>query len=310
LGATAGLPIERRFGDLLHRIEPQLAVRALSRPLQSGGPPIGDLTDAGGATFSSAPDAAQQGLAAVFVPGCTTVACGTISGVPAARRAYDEVDFAAPDSGAVEATASLSQALWKKVGSKANRIFLLDLVQDALLWAHGTKARLGEASADAAAQLGPLNVSTGVRYDWRLRDFVSLSAAASVRDARTDEVHASFGLLRGSSSARLRAGIDELFSAARYGVPPSALSGGAVAGASTPFRNFRLAEQSVWIPGATPPTFANFYHSLTLTYETSCHCAGFLVVLGFPFHDTHLLKSQPDFSIRIDLKSLGSFGSF
>jgi LPS-assembly protein len=308
LGGSAGLPIERLFGDLLHRVEPRLTVRALSRPWQSGGPPIGDLTDAGGATFSSAPDAAQQGLA----PGLTCASCvgGATSGVPAARRAYDEIDFAAPVSGAVEATASLSQSLWKKAGSRVNRMFQLDLVQDALLWAHGTKGRLGEASADAGAQLGPVGLSAGGRYDWRLRDFVSFGATASVRDSRTDEAHASFGFLRGSSSARLRAGIDELFSAARYNISPGDLSGGAGAGASMPLGNFRLVYQGTWIPGTTPPTFANFTHLFTASYETACRCAGVLVVLGFPFHDTHLLKSLPDFSIRIDLKTLGSFGSF
>jgi len=308
LGGSAGLPFERRFGDLLHRVEPKLAVRVLSRPWQSGGPPIGDLTDAGGTTFSSAPNAAQQGLA----PGLTCASCpgGVTSGVPAERRAYDEIDYAAPVSGAVEASASLSESLWKKAGTKANRMFQLDLVQDALLWARGTRGRLGEASADAGAQLGPLSLSAGGHYDWRLRNFVSFGASASVRDARTDEAHASFGFLRGSSSARLRAGIDELFSAARYDVQPSDLTGGAAAGASMPLGNFRLAEQSTWIPGRTPDTFANFTHSLTLTYETACHCAGFLVALGFPFHDVHLLKSMPDFVIRIDLKYLGSFGTF
>jgi hypothetical protein len=285
-----------------------LAVRVLSRPWQSGGPPIGDLTDAGGTTFSSAPNATQQGLS----PGLPCASCpgGVTSGVPAERRAYDEIDFAAPVSGAVEASASISQSLWKKAGPKANRMFQLDLVQDALLWAHGTKGRLGEASADAGAQIGPLSLSAGGRYDWRLRNFVSFGASASVRDARTDEAHASFGFLRGSSSARLRAGIDELFSAARYDVPPGDLSGSAAAGASIPFGNFRLAEQSAWIPGTTPDTFANFTHSLTLGYETACHCAGFVVALGFPFHDTHLLKNIPDFSIKIDLKYLGSFGTF
>ena len=79
-------------------------MRAISRSLQSGGPPIGDLADAGGATYSAAPDAAQQGLA----PGVG------ILGVPASRRAYDEIDFAAPSTGAVETTFSLSQSLWTK----------------------------------------------------------------------------------------------------------------------------------------------------------------------------------------------------
>ncbi len=308
IGASAGLPFERRFGDLLHRVEPELAVRALSRPLQAGGPPVGDSTDAGGATFSSSPDAAQQGLA----PGiaCASCADGTTLGVPAARRGYDEIDFAAPVSGAVEATASLSQSLWRKVGNGAARIFGLNLLQDALVWAHGAKARLGETSADAFALLGPLSVSAGMRYDWKLRDLVVFGAGAGMRDARTDEVHASMNLLRGSSSARLRAGIDELFSAARYDVAAGSLSGSAAWGASAVFSNFRLAYNTAWTPGDTPPAFANFLHTLSLTYETPCHCAGFLVALGFPFHDTQLIGDRPSFSFKLDLKSLGSFSTF
>src|SRR5207253_4864676 len=91
---------------VLHRIEPAFELRALSKPISAGGPPFGDLTDGGGPDFRPMPDATQQGLAAG----------GTIAGVPAARRAYDEIDFAAPATGAVEATASLSQWLWTKSG--------------------------------------------------------------------------------------------------------------------------------------------------------------------------------------------------
>src|SRR6267378_1706459 len=127
LGARAAFPLERRFGGTLHRIEPAFELRALSRQLQSGGPPIGDLTDAGGATFQSRPDAAQQGLA----PNPDQ----SILGVPAKRRAYDEIDFAAPVSGAVQATASLSQSLWTTPGRSPGRILRVDLLQDALLWA-------------------------------------------------------------------------------------------------------------------------------------------------------------------------------
>src|SRR5882672_592833 len=300
LGARAALPLERRFGGVLHRIEPALELRAISRPLQSGGPAIGDLTDAGGPTFDSAPDAAQQGLA----PG------PGIAGVPAARRAYDEIDFAAPVSGAVQATASLSQSLWTKPGPTPGRILRVDLLQDALLWAARAKARLGEASAVAAVQLGALGVQGSVRYDWALRELSALGASAGARDSRGDEIHASLGFLRGSSSERLRAGIDEIFSTARFAVAPTALTGSARAGASGPLPlNLKLGYDVSYTPGETPADFANWAHTVLLTYDTPCHCAGLQLVVGFPFHDARLLRS-PDFAFRIDLKSLGSFATF
>src|SRR5262249_12445272 len=309
-GASAALPLERRFGTLLHRIEPEIAVRALSRPLQSGGPPIGDLTDAGGPGFSSAPDAAQQGLA----PNGTTVL-----GVPSVRRAYDEIDFAAPVSGAVEATFGLGQSLWTKAGKGATRVVRFDLTQDVLLWTHGGTARFGEMSATAGAQIGPVGIGAGVRYDWSLHDISVVSANVIARDARSDEVHGALLLLQGSSSERLRGGIDELFSAARFAVTPGALGGNAVTGASTPLgrAGLRAGYDLRWTPGETSEAFANFYHSATLTYETACKCAGLVLLLGFPFHDTTYLNKTPDgkwkppdFSLRIDLKSLGSFGTF
>ncbi len=297
LGARASVPLERQFGSTLHRIEPALEIRALSKHLQAGGPPIGDLTDDGGASFGAAPDAAQQGLARG----------GSIEGVPAARRPYDEIDFAAPVTGAVEATASLSQSLWTKPGRTPGRILRFDLFQDALLWAGGARARLGEASAVTAVQLGPGNVQANLRYDWALHDLSALGASAGVRDARGDEIHAAVGMLRGSSSERLRGGIDELFSAARFAVTPTALTGSAGAGGSTSLLSWlRLAYQAIWTPGDTPATFTNWLHSFNFTAETPCHCAGIQAALGFPFHDTHLL-SGPSFSLYIDLKSLGSF---
>ena len=300
LGARAAVPLERRYGSALHRIEPALAVRALSRPLQSGGPPIGDLTDAGGPTFESRPDAAQQGLGAD----------PQIAGVPAARRPYDEIDFAAPASGAVEAVASLSQSVWTRPGRTPGRILRFDLLQDALLWAHGAGARMGEASAIAAFQLGRGNVQASVRYDWKLREVSAFGASAGVRDARGDEVHTSIQMLRGSSSERLRAGIDELFSAARLAVAPSPLTGSANAGISGPLPlGLRLAYDVSHTPGDTPADFANWTHAASVTLETPCRCAGLQLSASVPFHDLRLLRS-PAFAVRIDLKSLGSFGTF
>ncbi len=314
VGGSAGLPLERRFGNLLHRIEPAIELRALSRPLQSGGSPFGDLTDAGGPSFASAPDAAEQGLAP---------ATG-IQGVPAARRAYDEIDFAAPVSGAVEATASLSQSLWAKGRAVPGRIVRFDLLQDALLWTGGGKARLGEGSAVAGVQFGPGSLATAVRYDWSLRALSAFSASGGMRDSRGDEAHGSISFLRGSSSERLRAGIDELFSAARFDVPAGDLTGNLRAGGSSalPKSNVRLAYELAWTPGVTPSNFANVYHALSVSWETPCKCAGLVLLLGYPFHDGTLLHDPsrtalgtvrrylPDFSFRLDLKALGSIGTF
>ena len=300
LDARAGFPLERRFGSALHRIEPALEVRALSKPLQSGGSPFGDVTDGGGPSFAARPDAAQQGLAAT----------AQIPGVPEARRAYDEIDFAAPVTGAVQAVASISQSIWTRPGRTAGRLLRFDLLQDALLWASGAKARLGEASAIASLQLARFGASASVRYDWKLAQLSSLGLYASVRDARGDELHASLGLLRASSSETIRAGIDELFSTARLAVGPTALTGGAQAGASGPLPlSLRFGYNAIYTLGDLPATFANWTHTVALTYETPCHCAGLGLVLGFPFHDSRFLGPL-SYSVRIDLKSLGSFTTF
>jgi hypothetical protein len=230
--------------------------------------------------------------------------------VPAARRAYDEIDFAAPVTGAVEATASLSQSVWTKPGRTAGRILRFDLLQDALLWADGAKARLGEASAVGAVQLGPGSVQAAIRYDWALHEVSAVGGSAGIRDARGDELHGSVNFLRGSSSERLRAGIDELFSAARYAALAAPLTGSARAGGSGALAlGLRLAYEVAFTPGETPADFANWSHTVGLSYDTPCRCAGLQLVATVPFHDAHLLRA-PVFAVRIDLKSLGSFGTF
>jgi len=278
-------------------------VRALSRSLQAGGPPFGDLTDAGYEAFRSAPDAAWQGLPGNIAPPSAPF------GIPASRRAYDEIDFAAPVTGAVEATASLAQSLWTKPGRTPGRLASFDLLQDVLLWVGGGSARLGEAAAAGSVQIGPGNLWGNVRYDWALRVVSAFSAGAGARDARGDEVHATFGMLRGSSSERLRGGIDELFSAARLAASPTPLTGGPRAGASAPLPlNLKIAYDLFWTPGDTPQDFANLVHATSLALESPCKCAGLQLALSFPFHDGRLLRS-PAVSLRIDLKSLGSFSA-
>lgn len=307
-GGRAALPLERRFGDALHRLEPAIEVRALTQPLQSGGAPIGDPADAGGAVYLANSNAAEQGLS----PGLQRRDSTLTAGVPALRRPYDEIDGAAPSTGAIEATMALSQSLFVKPGI---RLLRLDLLQDALLWSAGTKARLGEATAALSAQLGPIGLGGLLRFDWSQRAVSFATASASLRDARGDEVHAGGSILNGASSERLRAGVDELFAAVRLASKGGDLSGSAGAGASAPLpvgqRGLRLAYDASHIisPTELPKDIPDWTHSLRAIYETSCHCAGVQLSADFPLHGGKLLRT-PTLRFVLDLKSLGSFATF
>jgi hypothetical protein len=141
-----------------------------------------------------------------------------------------------------------------------------------------------------------------------------VSAGGFLRDARTDELHVSLLLLRGASSERLRAGIDELFSAAQLDALAGQLSGSAGIGASAPLIwNFRLAYDFAryLAPGGTLPAgFPDFVHAASLTYDTPCHCAAIGVTASFPLRDGALLPGNPTYHVVLDLKSLGSFATF
>jgi LPS-assembly protein len=299
-GARAALPLERRFGGALHRIEPAVELRALSQPLQSGGPPVGDPADTGGADYSSSPDAALQGIA-----------------VPAKRRPYDEIDGAAPSTGAVEATVGISQTLWVAAGPSAVPLLRLDLLQDALFWAGGASARLGESTAALSATLGPVRLGGVLRYDWSQSAVSFVNVGGSLRDARGDEVHAGGMVLSGASSERLRSGIDELFSAVRLAGAASGLSGSAGAGASAPLpfgrHGLRLAyDYSRLITataGSLPADIPDSTHTGALVYDTPCHCAGVQLSVALPFRDGHVLRA-PTIRFVLDLKALGSFATF
>jgi LPS-assembly protein len=307
-GARAALPLERAFGEALHRVEPAFEVRALSRPLQTGGLTIGDPADAGGDHYSPLPDAAQQGLWPGLSP--RDPAADAIQGVPAARRAYDEIDGAAPATGAVEAVFSLSQSLWTRPGRVAVRTLRLDVQQDALLWARGARARLGEGSVFAVFQRGPLAASGALRFDWTQRAISQVSASLSLRDGRGDEVHAGTLLLRGSSSERLRAGIDELFSAARLASSPGDLAGGAGGGASAPIPlGLRASYEVSRYIGPLRADLADWTHTGALVYETSCRCAGLVLSVAIPLRQGRLFNG-PVIHLVLDLKSLGSFATF
>jgi LPS-assembly protein len=309
--ARASLDLDRRFGSVLHVVTPAVRVRAISRELAAGGPPIGDPTDAGGPVYSASATAAQQGVGPGFSRGPTAP---VTQGVPGARRPYDEIDGAAPVTGEVEATLGLTQTLWaaRPPGAPA-RVLRLDLLQDVLLWADGARSRFGEATAIASLQLGPLGISGEARYDWTSHVFSVLGANLGVHNVRGDEVHGNFLLLRGSSSERLRAGIDELFAAAQLAVATGPLTGTTNAGVSAalPFLNRGLRAafdlDHLIIPDPIPTGTTDWNPRGTLVYETPCKCAAFRFTIGFPFGPGQ--RPRVVWGFFLDLKSLGSFGT-
>jgi LPS-assembly protein len=317
--ALISLPLERRFGPTLHRIEPRFELRGITPSMQSGGPPIGDPADAGGAQYAAAISRAQQNLAPCQVPAgsapgaCAATATNPIFGVPSARRPFDEVDGAAPSTGAVEAVFGLDQSLWRKSGKTAGRWLGLNLQQDVLLGSGGGGSRVGEGSATASYYGTFVGAWAVLRYDWDLRAISAVLANLGAHDKRNDEVHGGLTLLRGSSSERLRAGIDELFSAAKLNALPGSLSGSIGGGASAPLpANLRLGydvsrflSPDQEIPAGQP----NFTHSFNLTYDTPCHCATIGLGVAFLLHDTKLIGA-PNIRFVLDLKSLGSFATF
>lgn len=308
-GARASVDLERRYGDRLHVLTPDLRVRAISASVQRGGPPIGDPADAGGAGYAANAGAAEQGLGRDPSLG--------IDGVPAARRPYDDLDGAAPSGGAVEATLGLSQSLWTRTGGLPARTLRLDLLQDLLLWSGGGRARVGEAAALASVALGTAVLNTQLRFDWPTRQVSSLGAwLGGLRDPRGDDLRFGLSLLRGASSERLRAGADELFSAAQLALAaPGSLAGTASAGitAALPLlRNGLRASYDVTrylFVGGGRNYLEDWDHRLALAYETPCRCATVGLADLIRVKDGKIL-GWSQFSFVLDLKSLGSFASF
>ena len=307
----AGLSLERAFGALLHTLEPSAELRAITPALRSGGPPVGDPFDAGGSVFASDPNAAQQGVAAgLALRGDPSQ---HVFGVPAARRPYDELDGAAPEDGEALLLVRLAQALWARpaAGRAPGRVVTLDLQQNVVLRAGDRAGRVGESGVAFGLGLGPVLVSGNAQYDWSLRDITVLGGGLNLRDARGDEAHGGVSLLRGAASERIRAGVDELFAAARVASDPGDVVGSASFGASSALplsrHGLRAAYDATHLFGALPPGTADWSHRLGALYEAPCHCAGIQLYATFPFKDGKLLKA-PSVSFLLDLKSLGSFG--
>jgi hypothetical protein len=177
----------------------------------------------------------------------------------------------------------------------------------------GGGGRVGEGSAILGFQYAFATLNGIVRYDWDLSALSTISLGASAHDARSDEIHGSLLLLRGASSERLRAGIDELFSAARLAALAGSLVGSVGGGASAALPgNLRLGyDGSKFISsGATiPQGQADMTHSVSLAYDTPCHCATVALGVAQPFHGGKRI-GPPSVHFVLDLKSLGSFATF
>lgn|GEM_PF-1693856 len=305
--------LEKSYGSYLHTITPSAELRAISRPLSSGGAPIGDEADAGGPTYAASAGSAQQGV----YPGDPgyTVRDGspTAPGVPALRRAYDELDGSASSTGALQGTLGVSQSLWQR-GSKGHapgRIVRFDLLQDLLFATQGGRARVGEGSLLTTLPIPFGSASFQARYDWSARQVTALVGSFGIRDPRSDELHGSFAVLRRGGTERLRAGVDELFATALLSTDPGSLTGTAGGGASVAVpiarQGLRLGYDLAHYLGVAAPQ-ASFIHAFSLGYDTPCHCAGFQV--GLALHAGNGVPAQPIFHFVLDLKSLGSFASF
>ena len=250
--------------------------------------------------------AAQQGVPPGF---SLRERGGQTSGVPAVRRPYDELDGAAPSTGAVEAIFAVSQALWRK---GRGRVAMLDLQQDALFWTAGAHGRAGETAVNLGAVVGPVNIEGTARYDWADRAFSYLRGAIYGRDPRGDDLRLETLLLRPSSSERLRAGVDELFSAVRLATPAGDLAGNLhfLAGIPLP-HHFRLNYDLTHLLTAQPlqSGIPDTYHSISLAIETACHCAAVGLSASAGTRGGKLL-GKPKFNFVLDLKQLGSFATF
>jgi LPS-assembly protein len=318
-GLRAETQLSRAYASWVHTLTPSVEVRALSPALAGGGPPIGDPTDGGGLTYATLPNAAQQGVPPGVSfrdgPDCTnqTPAACTV-GVPAARRAYDELDGAAPERGAGQAVLRLDQALWIPggPGRLPVRALELTLAQDALLWVGGGRPRMGEAWMLARGAIGPVQLAGRANWDWGLRELSGGAASATLSDARGDQLRASVQALHATAASELiRAGADELFSTARLASTSGSLTGSAGAGVTVKLPTERppvtLAYGYEHHLGELFPGTPDTVHHLGASVETACRCAGVQLALDLPY----LAGTRQPISFRLllDLKSLGTFGS-
>ena len=314
-GAEASVLFERPFGSLLHSVEPQLFARAISPSLLGGGAPIGDPADAGGLVYAAAPLAAQQGVPPGTPPPPGSTSTQAALGVPALRRALDEVDGAAPSTGEVESSFALRQSLWSRPNPRAppTRIASLVLQQDLLLWDHQGPARAADSAASASLWLPFFTLNGEARWDWHLRLFSLAQAGASLHDARTDDLHFSATALRGAAGDHIRAGIDELFAGTLLDADPGQVTGTLGAGASWALPAWALPVEAkgthlgydlIFHPGTLQPGIPDTVHTISFNWSPPCGCAALMLGVDIPFRDGSLLYA-PSVRFNFQLQSLG-----
>jgi LPS-assembly protein len=315
-GAEASVLLERNFGAFRHTIEPQVFTRALTPALLGGATPLGDLADAGGPVYATNPLAAQQGVAPGGLPPCPTGGpCPAMHGVPALRRALDELDGSAPSTGEVESSFAIRQSLWGKPNPRGPpvRIASLVLQQDVVLWDHAGPVRAADSSALATLSLPFLSFSGEARWDWHLRLFSLALASLSLRDARTDDLHFGATVLRGAAGDHIRAGVDELFAATLLMADPGDFNGTLSAGISWALpiwalpidtKGSRLGYDLSYHPGTLLAGVPDLVHTASFSWSPPCGCAALSLGVDLPFRDGKLLYA-PSVRFNFQFQGLG-----
>ena len=280
----ASLLLGRQFGnDLLHTLEPQLQIRAVSPALLGGGPPPGDPADGGSFAYLAAPGEAEQGLgagAARLAGTAGTPSAGRIAtqGVPAARRGLDELDGSAPSTGGVGATVGVRNTLWSRPsGQGLSRMVWLLLQQDLVLWNGTGEARAADAVAALGFGLPWLSFTGDLRWDWPSSSLSGAGGGLRVWDARGDAVTLRLQLLRGAAIDRIHAGVDELFATTRLAALAGNLGGSAGAGVTwalpTETKGLALQSDVGLAIGDLPADAPSFTWSESLNWRPPCGCA-------------------------------------
>lgn len=225
----------------------------------------------------------------------------------------DELDVPAPPLGFAQGVASVTNRLTARSGATRSDLLRLELGQG---FDFGTLQ-----PADAFARLntgwGYLGVSGEARYDVTWRTFAGARATARLDDRRGDSIHITFERLLSSATARMRTGIDTLFS---WPPPLERIRGDegsfnqATAGFSfrpieqlslrysTTARLF-LVRRDVLEDDARPDRIEILQHTAGISVTTACDCWR-LDVYGVltPGFDPYI-------GFSLDLKNFGTFGA-
>ena len=315
----ASVLLGRQIGsELMHTLEPQILLRAVSPSLLGGGPPPGDPADGGGFAWTTAPGAAEQGVAvgaARFAGPAGTPSAGRTAalGVPAARRGLDELDGAAPSTGGVGASIGVRNTLWSRpAGQGLNRMVWLLLQQDLILWNGTGMARAADAVAALGFGLPWLSFAGDLRWDWPSNSLSGAGGGARIWDARGDAVALRFQLLHGSAIDRIHAGVDELFATTQLAALAGNLTGSVGTGLTwvlpTVAKGLALQSDFGIALGTLPDDSPSATWSENLNWRPPCGCAalGFGVDVLFrspPFGDGKSRHFGGHFTF--ELRSLG-----